>query len=255
MRVFLLGFLALACLWGLSSCGVHPQSVQSNSGGVASGISDGADSAFAAQKVDVDFVAAWSRFQKGDRSGSGNYLDKASTTLRSQGGNPSTIQGLASRVKSGAHVSESEFEQTFAGSHRAMAQVRRTQADQYLLAQKEQAAGVSMEAMAYHTERSAEWSGQPLTAQEQEEVSNLRKVGGALRTGSGYLVKGSGYVVQGTGWVLGKGFSLLTKGGERTQGRTGSVIRGTGRGGETGSGWIKGAGTGIGRFGDWILRR
>ena len=136
-----------------------------------------------------------------------------------------------------------------------MAQVRRTQAEQYLLAQKEQAAGASMEAMAYHTERSAEWSGQPLTLQQQQEVTNLRKVGGALRTGSGYLVKGSGYVVQGTGWVLGKGFSLLTKGGELTQGRTGTVIRNTGAGGETGSGWIKGAGAGLGRFGDWILQR
>lgn len=215
----------------------------------------GANVAFAAQKVDVDFVAAWSRYQRGDKSGAGRYLDKAATTLRKQGGNPSGIQGLASRVKSGSSVSEKEFEKTFAGSHSAMANVRRSQADQYLTQKDEQAAGASMEAMAYHTERSAEWSGQPLTAQQQQEVSNLRRVGGALRTGSGYLVKGSGYVVQGTGWVLGKGFGLLTKGGERTVGRTGSVMRGTGRGGETGSRWVEGAGDGIRRFGDWILRR
>lgn len=211
--------------------------------------------AFAAQKVDVDFVAAWSRYQRGDKTGAGGYLNKASATLRQQGGNPANIQSLASRVRSGSTVSEKDFEQTFAGSHRAMADVRRSQADQYLTQKNEQAAGASMEAMAYHTERSAEWSGQPLTPQQQQEVSNLRRVGGALRTGSGYLVKGSGYVVQGTGWVLGKGFGLLTKGGERTVGRTGSVMRGTGSGGETGSRWIQGAGGGLKRFGDWILRR
>lgn len=112
-----------------------------------------------------------------------------------------------------------------------------------------------MEASAYHTERSAEWSRQPLSPQEQQEVSNLRRVGDALQTGSGYLVKGSGYLVQGTGWVLGKGFNLLTRGGERTVGRTGSVMAGTGRGGETGSRWIENAGGGIRRFGDWILGR
>ena len=240
-------------LYCLTSCGGKGQSASSVGGGA--GGANGASVAFAAQKVDVDFVSAWSRYQKGDKPGTGRYLDKAATTLRQQGGNPSAIQGLASRVKSGSSVSEREFEQTFAGSHTAMATVRRDQAGQYLAQNNEQAAGSSMEAMAYHTERSAEWSGQPLTVQQKEEVSNLRRVGGALRTGSGYLVKGSGYVVQGTGWVLGKGFSLLTKGGERTVGRTGSVIRGTGRGGETGSGWIKGAGSGIGRFGDWILRR
>lgn len=190
-----------------------------------------------------------------DRSGTGRYLDKAAGTLRSQGGNPASIQALAGRVRAGQPVSENEFEQTFAWSHRAMAGLRRSQADQQLAQQKQKEAGASMEAMAFHTERSAQWSGQPLTPQQQQEVSNLRRVGGALRTGSGYLVKGSGYVVQGTGWVLGKGFNLLTRGGERTVGRTGSVIRGTGRGGETGSRWIQGAGGGMRRFGDWILRR
>lgn len=237
----------------LTSCGGGAAAGAGTGGAASTG--GNANIAFAAQKVDVDFVAAWSRYQRGDKSGAGRYLDRAATTLRKQGGNAQTIQGLASRVKSGASVSENDFEQTFAGSHRAMAGVRRTQADELLAQQNEQAAGASMEAMAYHTERSAQWSGQPLSPQQQEEVSNLRRVGGALRTGSGYLVKGSGFVVQGTGWVLGKGFNLLTRGGERTQGTTGSVMRGTGRGGETGSRWIEGAGGGLKRFGDWILRR
>ena len=245
-------FTAMIGLWCLTSCGAGSSSGASAGGTVGGG---DANSAFAAQKVDVDFVAAWSRYQKGDKPGAGRYLDKAAGTLRKQGGSPAGIQGLASRVKSGSSVSEKEFEQTFAGSHRNLADVQRTQADQYLAQQNEPAAGASMEAMAYHTERSAEWSGQPLTTQQKQEVSNLRNVGVALRTGSGYLVKGSGYVIQGTGWVLGKGFSLLTRGGERTVGRTGSVMRGTGQGGETGSGWIQGAGSGINRFGDWILRR
>ncbi len=247
---YLSAFIAAAVLGGLTSCGTGGGAAPSPGFGRGD-----ANAAFAAQKVDVDFVAAWSRYQRGDRAGAGRYLDKAAGTLRKQGGDAGTIRNLASRVKSGTTVSESEFEQTFAGSHLAMASVRRNQADQQLAQQDERAAGASMEAMAYHTERSAEWSGQPLTARQQQEVSNLRRVGGALRTGSGYVVKGSGYVVQGTGWVLGKGFNLLTRGGERTQGRTGSVIRGTGRGGETGSRWIEGAGGGMRRFGDWILRR
>ena len=247
-RLFFL-LAALMALLCVTSCGGGGKATP------AIGSDGGANAAFAAQKVDVDFVAAWSRYERGDKTGAGRYLDKAATTLRKQGGNSSNIQSLASRVKSGSSVSEKEFEQTFAGSHRAMASVRRNQADQYIKQNNEQAAGSSMEAVAYHTERSAEWSGQPLTTQEQQEVSNLRRVGGALRTGSGYLVKGGGYVVQGTGWVLGKGFSLLTKGGQRTQGTAGSVIRGTGQGGETGAGWVEGAGSGIGRFGDWILRR
>lgn len=254
MKQLVLLILTGACLLFLSNCGTIK--VPANAPLLPSDTSGAsASAAFEAQKVDVDFVAAWSRFQRGDKSGAGRYLDKAVLTLRQQGGNPTTIQSLAARVKSGSSVSESEFEQTFAGSHSALATVRKNQANQYLAQNQGQAAGVSMEAMAYHTERSAEWSGQPLTPQQQEEVSNLRRVGGALRTGSGYLVKGSGYVVQGTGWVLGKGFNLLTRGGERTIGRTGSVMRGTGKGGETGSRWIEGAGTGLGRFGDWILRR
>lgn len=250
MKKILILLIAVVGLWGLTSCGVAPRGSVSTAGG-----GNDAGVAFATQKVDVDFVAAWSRYQRGDKGGASRYLDRAASTLRQQGGNPANIQTLASRVKSGNQVSESEFEQTFAGSHRAIAIVLRNQADQQLSQNNEQAAGVSMEAIAYHTERSAEWSGQPLSPAQQQEVSNLRRVGGALRTGSGYLVKGSGYVVQGTGWVLGKGFNLLTRGGERTQGRTGSVIRGTGRGGETGSRWIEGAGGGLRRFGDWILRR
>ncbi len=214
-----------------------------------------ATAAFAAQQVDVDFVAAWSLYQKGDRAGTSRYLERAATTLRSQGGNPAVIHSLAHRVRAGGGLNEQVFVQTFAGSHRSMAVVRRQQADQQLALKNEQGAGASLEAIAYHTERSAQWSGQPLTANQRGEVSSLRRVGGALRNGSGYLVQGSGYLVQGTGWVLGKGFSLLTRGGERTRGRAGNVISGAGRGGETGSGWIQGAGGGIRRFGDWIQGR
>ncbi|GHC55480.1 hypothetical protein [Roseibacillus persicicus] len=239
---------AVLGLWSLVSCGVSsPQPLGAGSGD--------ANAAFAAQKVDVDFVAAWSRYQRGDRTGSGRYLDKAAATLKQQGGNTGAIKSLAQRVKSGDSVSEKDFDETFAGSHRAMAQYHRGQADRLIAGQQEQAAGASMEASAYHFERSAQWSGQPLSPQEQQEVSNLRRVGDALQTGSGYLVKGSGYLVEGTGWVLGKGFNLLTRGGERTQGTAGNVMFGTGRGGETGSRWIESAGGGIRRFGDWILRR
>lgn len=243
--------IASACV--LSNCAVN-----SVNGGAASPSSSGevnAQSAFQAQKVDVDFVAAWSRYQRGDRSGSGRYLEQAAKTLRAQGGNDASVRGLAGRVKGGSSISETEFEQTFAQSHRAMAGVRRLEADRFLALNEGQAAGSSMQEMAYHTEQSARWSGQPLSEQEQQEVSNLRRMGGALQTGSGYLAKGSGYMIQGTGWVLGKGFNMITRGGERTQGRAGSVIRGTGQGGETGSRWIQGAGGGLNRFGDWLLGR
>lgn len=240
----------------LSSCSL-PQSgvTQPLASSNSAGGPGNANIAFAAQKVDVDFVAAWSRYQRGEKSSAGGYLDNAANTLRAQGGNPAAIQSLAGRVKSGQSVSEREFEQTFSQSHNAMAGVRRVQAERFLVQHKDQAAGSSMQEMAYHTERSAQWSGQPLSNQQQQEVSNLRRVGGTLQTGSGYLVKGSGYVLKGTGWVLGKGFNLMTRGGQRTSGTTGSVIRGAGQGGETGSRWIQGAGNGMNRFGDWILRR
>lgn len=176
------------------------------------------------------------------------------TTIRQKGGNPSAIANLSKKVSSGRSVSESEFQQTFAASHREMAGQHRSLVDRFLARNEEKSAGSSMQAVAYHTERSAEWSGQPLSKQERSEMSALRSVGGALQTGSGILVKGSGYIIQGTGWVLGKGFSLLTMGGERTVGRTGSVMRGTGSGGEAGSQWIQNAGGGVSRFGDWILR-
>ncbi|MBK1835402.1 hypothetical protein [Roseibacillus ishigakijimensis] len=232
---------------GVTSCG-------SGAGFSRGGGSDAdAHSAFAAQKADVDFVAAWSRFQRGDRAGAGRYLDKAAATLSRQGGESSAVRHLAQRVRSGQKVSERDFETTFAGSHRAMARHYREQAEVAISDQQEQAAGASMQAMAYHTEQSANWAREPLTPQQQQEVSHLRSVGNALQAGSGYLVKGSGYVVEGTGWVLGKGFSLLTRGGERTQGTTGSILRGTGRGGETGSRWLEGAGGGLRRFGNWIL--
>lgn len=165
------------------------------------------------------------------------------------------MMAFASRVRGSGTIADTEFEQLFASSHRQMAQLHRVQADRYLAGERQREAGASMEAMAYHVERSAEWSGEPLSQQEQREVGNLRAAGNALRTGSGYLVKGSGVLVEGTGWVLGKGFQLLTRGGDRTSGTTGEVLRGTGRGGETGSRWIESAGRGLGRFGDWILRR
>lgn len=210
--------------------------------------------AFEAQKVDVEFVSAWSRYQQGDRTGAKRYLDRSMAAIRRRGGSASTIASLSKKVSSGKRVSESEFQQTFAASHREMAGQHRSLVDRFLAKNEEKSAGSSMQAMAYHTERSAEWAGQPLSSQERSEVSTLRSVGSALQTGSGILVKGSGYIIQGTGWVLGKGFSLLTMGGERTVGRTGSVMRGTGSGGETGSQWIQNAGGGVARFGDWILR-
>lgn len=223
--------------------------------GASRGVHDPVGAAFEAQKVDVEFVSAWSRYQQGDRSGTVKYLDRAMTAMRQKGGGTSTIASLSKKVSSGKKVSESEFQQTFAASHREMAGQQRSLVDRLLAKNQERSAGSSMQAMAYHTERSAEWSGQPLSSQEQSEVSTLRSVGSALQTGSGILVKGSGYIIQGTGWVLGKGFSLLTAGGERTVGRTGSVMRGTGTGGETGSQWIQNAGGGVKNFGDWILRK
>ena len=233
---------------GLSSCGVSQRGP-----GSSLGAGSAADVAFAAQKVDVDFVSAWSRYERGDKAGAVRYLDRASTTLGQQGGNARSIQNLAGRVKAGSSVSASEFERTFAGSHRAMAGIRGAEAERFLAHKQGTAAGSSIEAVAYHTQRSADWSGQALSLGQRQNVSNLNQVGTALRTGSGYLVKGSGYVVQGTGWVFGKGFNMLTRSGESTQGTAGNLIRGTGQGGETGSSWIEGAGSGIRRFGDWMI--
>lgn len=214
-----------------------------------------ARAAFQAQEVDVHFVAALSRFDRGDKSGSANYLDRAATVMKKQGVDNSSVKALAGRLRSGNGLKQRDLEQVFAQSHYAMADYHRGRANTLIAKNQPQGAGESMEAMAYHVERSSEWSGQPLTAEQKGEVSNLRATGEALRTGTGYLVKGSGYVVQGTGWVLGKGFGFLTDKGNETSGRGGSFMRGTGRGGETGSRWIEGTGNGIKRFGDWLLRR
>lgn len=251
MDSYLIVVLAIVGTLGFSSCGVSQRGQLI--GGSSSSAGSAADVAFAAQQVDVDFVSAWSRYERGDKAGAGRYLDKASATLTQQGGDAGAIRSLASRVKSGSSVSESEFERTFAGSHRAMAGVRGAEAEQFLAQQQGAAAGSSIEAIAYHTQRSADWSGQTLSLGQQQGVSNLTQIGTALRAGSGYLVKGSGYVVQGTGWVFGKGFNMLTRGGSATPGTAGTLIRGTGQGGETGSGWIEGAGSGIRRFGDWMI--
>ena len=243
------------CLWAVAVV-MLASSCATITGGNRLGAQTGtrvADAAFQAQKVDVDFVAAWSRFQRADRSGAERYLARASNTLSQQGGDVVALDRLRAGLRSGNSVSEQDFERTLAGSHQAMAQFYQQRASRFLASREDRAAGASMEAMAYHTEGSARWSGQTLDPNQQQEISRLRTVGNALQTGSGYLVKGSGYLVQGTGWVLGKGFELLSYGGERTRGTAGSVIRGTGQGGETGSRWVQGAGNGIRRFGDWIL--
>jgi len=216
---------------------------------------DPVGAAIEVQKVDVIFVSAWSRYQQGDRTGTVKYLNSSIAALKQKGVNSNAIVSLSRKVSSGQKVSESEFQNTFARSHQAMAGQQRSLIERYVSTQQDRSAGQSMQAAAYHTERSAQWSGQPLTAEQQQEVSGLRVAGNALQTGSGYLVKGSGYVIKGTGWVLGKGFNLITQGGERTAGRTGSVIRGTGTGGETGSRWIESAGSGVNNFGDWILSK
>ncbi|MEM9079412.1 MAG: hypothetical protein AAGC74_01830, partial [Verrucomicrobiota bacterium] len=146
-------------------------------------------------------------------------------------------------------------EQLFASTHEEMAEFHRGRAEQMMARRQDQRAGESMQAMAYHKEREAKWSREPLTAAEKQEVKNLRKVGTALRTGTGYLVKGSGYVLQGTGWVLGKGFQFLSRKGDAATGNSGKIMRGTGQGGETGSRWIENAGNGVKRMGDWMMGR
>ena len=244
------GILALAGLL-LVSCG---QTRQVGIGASQAGI-DPVGAAIEVQKIDVIFVSAWSRYQQGDRQGTVKYLNSSISALQQKGVNSRGIANLSQKVSSGKNVSENEFLQTFSNSHQQMAGQQRSLVDRFVAGRKDRSAGESMQAVAYHTERSAAWSGQPLNATQRQEISSLQIAGNALQSGSGYLVKGSGQVIKGTGWVLGKGFELVTRGGERTVGRTGSVIRGAGTGGETGSGWIESAGSGVSRFGDWILQK
>jgi hypothetical protein len=249
MRFLILAIFALLTVLLLTNCSTAGVGLrQSGSGGEG-----GADAAFEAQKVSVDFVSAWSRYERGDRVGAKRYLDSSAKKMREQGVNSQSVTNLAARLHRGDKISESDFDQAFATSHREMAGHYRGEVDSRLASNQGQSAGAAMQARAYHLEQSAQWSGQPLSSQEQAEVSNLQQVGNGLQAGSGYLVKGSGYLVQGTGWVLGKGFGLISQGGERADGGAGSFLRGTGNGGETGSRWIENAGGGITRFGDWIL--
>lgn len=247
MKFLAFSLLALIAVLLMTSCSTQGVALRQTGGG--------ATAAFEAQKVDVEFISAWSRFEKGDRASSQKYLNRASASLRGKKLSTRGVDNLARRVGSGAKVTERDFDSVFAASHRELAGHRREQADSFLANNQRVSAGESLQASAYHIEQSAQWSGQPLSSQEQQEVTTLRQVGSALQTGSGYLVKGSGFLVQGTGWVLGKGFGLIRGGGERTQGGAGSFLRGTGKGGETGSAWIENLGQGMRNSGDWILEK
>lgn len=250
MKFLAFSLLALVAVLTLTNCSTQGVALRQTAP-----IGQGATAAFEAQKVDVEFISAWSRFEKGDRARSSKYLNRAAASLRQRGVSSREVEGLARRVGSGSRVTERDFDAVFASSHRALAGHHRGVADTRLASNQRQSAGESLHASAYHIEQSAQWSGQPLSPQQQQEVSSLRQVGSALQAGSGYLVKGSGFLVQGAGWVLGKGFQLLSSGGERTRGGAGSVLRGTGRGGETGSMWIQNLGQGMRNSGDWILEK
>lgn len=249
MKFLAFSLIALFLVLAMTSCSTSGIALRQSGGGGA----EGATAAFEAQKVDVEFISAWSRFEKGDRKSSANYLNRASSSLRAKGLSSRGVEGLARRVANGSKVTESDFDSVFAASHRDLAKHHRGQADHHLASNQQHSAGDAMQATAYHIEQSAQWSGQPLSPMEEQDVMSLRQVGNALQAGSGYLVKGSGYVVQGTGWVLGKGFELLSSGGDRTRGGAGSFLRGTGQGGETGSRWIQNLGEGMRNSGDWIL--